>query len=52
MIIGRLLCLHQPYKKFAMKSLLKVKFRFMDIFKKVNGRWQCIASQNTRIGKI
>ncbi len=27
-------------------------FRYMDVFKKVDGRWQCIASQNTRIGKI
>jgi hypothetical protein len=27
-------------------------FRYMDVFRKVDGRWQCIVSQNTRIGKI
>jgi hypothetical protein len=31
---------------------LDATFRYMDVFVRRDRRWQCVASQNTRIGAI
>jgi ketosteroid isomerase-like protein len=28
------------------------QFRYIDVYKKRDGRWQCVITQNTRIGKL
>jgi ketosteroid isomerase-like protein len=28
------------------------QFRYLDVYRKRNGRWQCVITQNTRIGKV
>ena len=34
------------------KKFNKAQFRYIDVFEKRDGRWQCVITQNTHVGKV
>ena len=34
------------------KRFNKAQFRYIDVFEKKDGRWQCVITQNTHVGKV